>query len=132
MRLQASASRDDELGRWSIGAEYRSAARTTGAGWSAVALHDGRLALLVTEAQSHGIAAALATAALTGAFAAAVIGHGITLDDLLASLRASADGVVRGGEPVAAFIAIIDGTAGTSRARLRGPSRRPPDGADAR
>jgi hypothetical protein len=68
---------------------------------------------MVTEAQAHGVPAALATAALTGAFAAAVIGHGITLDDLLGSLRASADGVVRGGEPVAAFVAILDGAAGT-------------------
>ena len=113
MRLQTAASRDDELGRWSVVAAYRSAARTTGAGWSASLLEDGRLAVLVTEAQAHGVPAALATAALTGAFAAAVLGHGITLDELLASLRASADGVVRGGEPVAAFVAILDGMAGT-------------------
>ena len=71
LRLQASASRDAELGRWAVAAEYRTAARTTGAGWSATELEDGRLALLVTEAQAHGVAAALATAALTGAFAAA-------------------------------------------------------------
>ena len=51
--------------------EYRTAPRTTGAGWSAIELADGRLALLATEAQAHGVAAALATAALTGAFAAA-------------------------------------------------------------
>ncbi len=113
MRLQTAASRDDELGRWAVVAAYRSAARTTGAGWSASLLDDGRLAVLVTEAQAHGVPAALATAALTGAFAASVIGHGITLDDVLASLRASADGVVRGGEPVAAFVAILDGAAGT-------------------
>lgn len=113
MRLQTAASRDDELGRWSVAAAYRSAARTTGAGWSASLLDDGRLAVMVTEAQAHGVPAALATAALTGAFAAAVIGRGITLDDLLGSLRASADGVVRGGEPVAAFVAILDGVAGT-------------------
>jgi GAF domain-containing protein len=113
MRLQTAASRDDELGRWSVVAAYRSAARTTGAGWSASLLDDGRLAVMVTEAQAHGIPAALATAALTGAFAAAVIGNGITLNDLLASLRASADGVVRGGEPVAAFVAILDGATGT-------------------
>jgi hypothetical protein len=112
MRLQATR-RDDELGRWSIGAEYRSAARTTGAGWSAVALADGRLALLVTEAQAHGIAAALATAALTGAFTALTAGNATpTLDSLIADLRASAEGVVRGGEPVAAFIALVDGDAG--------------------
>jgi GAF domain-containing protein len=109
MRLQASASRDDELGRWAVGAEYHSSARTTGAGWSASLLADGRLAVLVTEAQAHGVAAALATAALTGAFAAATTtSKRIGLDDLLASLRASAEGVVRGGEPVAAFVAILD------------------------
>ena len=57
-------------------------ARTTGAGWSAIELPDGRLALLVTEAQAHGVAAALATAALTGAFAAATAGTApVTLDD---------------------------------------------------
>ncbi len=109
MRLQASASRDDELGRWSVAAEYRAAPRTTGAGWSATLLADGRLALMVTEAQADGVPAALATAALTGAFAAATTGSApIQLDDLLASLRASAEGVMRGGEPIAAFIAILD------------------------
>jgi hypothetical protein len=115
MRLQAAASRDDELGRWAVAAEYRTAPRTTGAGWSATLLADGRLAVMVTEAQAHGVAAALATAALTGAFAAAttVEDASITLDDLLDSLRASAEGVVRGGEPVAAFLAIIDGEART-------------------
>lgn len=119
MRLQASASRNDELGRWAVTAEYRSAPRTTGAGWTATLLPDGRLALLVTEAQAHGVAAALATAALTGAFAAATstppAGDSarppVQLDDLLTSLRASAEGVVRGGEPVGAFIAIVDGDA---------------------
>jgi hypothetical protein len=115
MRLQASASRDDELGRWAVAAEYRTAARTTGAGWSASLLPDGRLAVLVTEAQAHGVAAALATAALTGAFAAAtqpsVHAAKLELDDLLVSLRASVEGVVRGGEPVGAFVAILDGEA---------------------
>ncbi|MFN0246112.1 MAG: SpoIIE family protein phosphatase [Kofleriaceae bacterium] len=110
LRLQASASRDDELGRWTVAVEYRTAARTTGAGWSATLLHDGRLAILVTEAQAHGVAAALATAALTGAFAAATVGSKpLELDGLLTSLRASAEGVMRGGEPVAAFIALVDG-----------------------
>lgn len=111
MRLQAAASRDDELGRWAVAAEYRTAVRTTGAGWSATLLGDGRLAVMVTEAQAHGVAAALATAALTGAFAAATTAATtrLELDDLLTSLRASAEGVVRGGEPVAAFVAILDG-----------------------
>src|SRR5688500_13706259 len=97
MRLQAAASRIDELGRWAVTAEYRSAARTTGAGWSASLLEDGRLAVMVTEAQAHGVAAALATAALTGAFAAATSTRApLTLEDLLASLNASAEGVMRG------------------------------------
>jgi hypothetical protein len=113
MRLQASASRDDELGRWAVAAEYRTAARTTGAGWSASLLPDGRLAVLVTEAQAHGVAAAIATAALTGAFAAATApakgSTALTLEDLLTLLRASVEGVVRGGEPVGAFVAILDG-----------------------
>lgn len=110
VRLQASASRDDELGRWTVAAEYRSAPRTTGAGWSATLLADGRLAVLVTEAQAHGVAAALATAALTGAFAAATTGaRSLSLDELLTSMRASAEGVMRGGEPIAAFLALIDG-----------------------
>jgi hypothetical protein len=109
MRLQASASRDDELGRWTVAAEYKTAPRTTGAGWSATLLPDGRLAVMVTEAQAHGIAAALATAALTGAFAAATSGSGkLELDDLVASLRASTQGVMRKGEPIAAFLALLD------------------------
>jgi hypothetical protein len=112
MRLHASASRDDELGRWAVAAEYRTAPRTTGAGWSASLLADGRLAVLVTEAQAHGVAAALATAALTGAFAASTSGAApVDLDALLASMGASSEGVVRGGEPVAAFLAIVDADA---------------------
>ncbi|MDB4955649.1 MAG: protein serine/threonine phosphatase [Myxococcales bacterium] len=112
LRLQASASRDAELGNWAVAAEYRTAPKTTGAGWSATELADGRLAVLVTEAQAHGVAAALATAALTGAFAAATIGD-VTLDELLVALQASADGVMRGGEPVAAFLAVLDAKART-------------------
>jgi hypothetical protein len=126
LRQQAASSRDAELGKWAVTAEYRSAPRTTGAGWSAVELADGRLALLATEAQAHGVAAALATAALTGAFAAATRGD-VTLADILASMQASADGVMRGGEPVAAFIAIVDSDsvewacAGHPGAHLVGP-----------
>ncbi|HEY5946059.1 MAG TPA: SpoIIE family protein phosphatase, partial [Kofleriaceae bacterium] len=72
-------------------------------------LADGRLALLVTEAQAHGVAAALATAALTGAFAAATAGSAqVSLDEVLRTMRASSEGVLRGGEPVAAFLAIVD------------------------
>jgi GAF domain-containing protein len=107
LRQQASASRDAELGHWIVTGEYRSAPRTTGAGWSAIEIADGKLALLVTEAQAHGVAAALATAALTGAFAAASTASA-TLDELLRDMHATADGVMRGGEPVAAFLAILD------------------------
>lgn len=114
LRLQASASREAELGRWAVAGEYRTAPRSTGAGWSAVELADGRLALLVTEAQAHGVAAALATAALTGAFAAATSGsERVMLEDLLSSMRASSEGLLRGGEPVAAFLAILDAQAHT-------------------
>jgi len=107
LRLQASASRDAELGHWAVAGEYRSAPRTTGAGWSAIELADGRLALLVTEAQAHGVAAALATAALTGGFSAAAA-TARSLEDIVGALHASADGVMRGGEPVAAFLALLD------------------------
>ncbi|MCX5744916.1 MAG: SpoIIE family protein phosphatase [Proteobacteria bacterium] len=117
MRLQASRSvaSGDDLGRWAVSAEYRSATRTTSASWSSALLPDGRLALIVTEAQAHGVPAALATAALTGAFAAAtsVTAGALDLDALLASLHASSEGVVRGGEPVAAFIALLDHATGT-------------------
>lgn len=112
LRLQASASREANLGRWSVAAEYRQAARTTGAGWSTLELPDGRLALLVTEAQAQGVAAALATAALTGAFAAATAGTApVTLDRLISTMRASSEGVLRSGQPVAAFLAILDAQA---------------------
>lgn len=109
MRLQAVASRDDELGRWTVAAEYRSAPRTTGAGWAAALLADGRLALMVTETQADGVPAALATAALTGAFHAATIGESpVELEDLLKSLEATDEGIVRGGEAIRAFVAILD------------------------
>jgi hypothetical protein len=109
VRVQAAASRDAELGGWSVIAEYRAAPRTTGAGWSATELADGRLAVIVFEARTHGVASALSTAALTGAFAAATSGGAtehIDLDELVRALHASSEGVVRGGEPVAAFLAI--------------------------
>jgi hypothetical protein len=68
--------------------------------------------VLATEAQAHGVAAALATAAITGAFAAATAGKDrVTLDDLLRTMRASSEGVLRGGEPVAAFLAVLDNDA---------------------
>lgn len=109
MRLQASASRDATLGRWIVAAEYRSAAHTTGSGWSTALLADGRLAVLVTDAQTRGVAAALATAAVTGAFAAATSTTSVlSLESLLGSLRSSAEGVVRGGEPVTAFLSMLD------------------------
>ena len=71
--------------------------------------------MLVTEAQAPGVAAALATAALTGAFAAATVPGGTPLafDELLATMRASSEGVTRGGQPVAAFLAILDATTAT-------------------
>jgi hypothetical protein len=65
--------------------------------------------LLVTEAQAQGVAAALATAALTGAFAAATSGSGpVTRDGLIQTMRASSEGVLRSGQPVSAFLAILD------------------------
>ena len=73
-----------------------------------------RLLHLVTEARGHGVPAALATSALTGAFAAATSNaRELRLDALLASLRANDDGVTRGGERVAAFVALLDAEAQT-------------------
>ena len=112
MRRQASARHDDELGTWLVAAAYRSAPRTTGAAWSANLAGDGRLAILVTEGQAHGVAAALATAALTGAFVAATT-TAPGIDELLGALRTSAEDVLRGGEPVGAFVAILDAGART-------------------
>ncbi len=83
MRLQAAASRDDELGRWTVAAEYRAATKTTGAGWSAALLADGRLALM----KADGVAAAATTGSAP-----------VELDDLLASRK----GVMRGSEPISA------------------------------
>jgi len=113
MRRQASARHDDELGPWLVAAAYRSAPRTTGAAWSANLTGDGRLAILVTEGQAHGVAAALATAALTGAFVAATGDSAPTLPELIGALRASAEDVLRGGEPIAAFVALLDAGART-------------------
>ena len=114
MRLQLAASRDDELGAWTVAAAYRTARRTSGAGWTTTLLPDGRLALLVTEARAHGVPAALATSALTGSFAAATTNaRGLRLEALLADLRANDDGVTRGGERVAAFVALLDAEAQT-------------------
>ncbi|MEO8554613.1 MAG: hypothetical protein ABI678_31770, partial [Kofleriaceae bacterium] len=106
LRLRAQASRDAELGPWTVAAEYRAGARSSGAGWSTCELGEGRLALLVVEGRTHGVAAALATAALTGAFAAATTTP-VTLAELAATLRASAVVI---DEPVAAFVAILAAT----------------------
>jgi hypothetical protein len=107
MRLSASRPTDDAVGRWAVTAAYRSrpAGARGGASWSSALLPDGRLAVLVVEAFGPGLVAAVGTAALTGAFAAASL-DAITLDALLATLRATADDVIR--EPVAAFVAILD------------------------
>lgn len=113
MRRQASARHDDELGPWLVAAEYRSAPRTTGAAWCASLAGDGRLAILMTEGRAHGVPAALATAALTGAFVAATTTGSPTIAELIAALRASAEGVLGGGEPIAAFVAILDAEART-------------------
>jgi hypothetical protein len=59
------------------------------------------------------VPAALATAALIGAFAAATVGvAAVELDDLVAALRGSV-AVGRGAEPIAAFVALLDHAAGT-------------------
>ncbi len=109
MRRHAGRSVVDDGGPWRVLVEYRPAPRSAGAGWASRRLPDGRLAVLVTEAPHPGVAAALATAALTGAFVAATSGsRPIELGDLVESLRASADGVVRAGAPLFAFIAIVD------------------------
>jgi len=113
MRRQASARHDDELGRWLVAAEYRTGARTTGAAWCANLAGDDRLAILVTEGQAHGVAAALATAALTGAFVAATTSASPDIAQLIAVLRASAEDVLHRGESIAAFLAIADARAQT-------------------
>ncbi len=120
MRRQgAQGTGDAELGAWSVAAAYRSAARTTGAAWSA-SLVGGRLAVLVTEGQAHGVVAALATAALTGAFTAATTllatehdarSPGALVDELLATLQISAARVR--GAPIAALVAVLDAEAQT-------------------
>jgi len=66
----------------------------------------------VTETKADGVPAALATAALTGAFHAATTGEqAIELDDLLISLEATDEGIMRGGEAIRAFIAVLDADA---------------------
>lgn len=124
MRRQASVRDSDELGPWIVAAAYRSAARTTGAAWSASLVGD-RLAILVTEGQAHGVVAALATATLTGAFTAATATGVSSLEELVSTLRSSAAQI---GEPIAAFIAIVDdaqiewASAGHAGARIAIPN----------
>jgi hypothetical protein len=93
-----------------VDGEVRAAARTTGAGWAAIELADGRLALLVTEAQVHGVAAALATAALIGAFAAATTSP-VEIDELAAAIQAASARVTRSDERLATFLAMLDARA---------------------
>jgi GAF domain-containing protein len=107
LHVQADRAR---LLRWSVAVE-RHGARATDAGWSAIELADGRLALIVVEAQSeeHGVAAALAIAAVVGAFAAALVSDSPpTLDVILAAIQANDASAVRGGVPLAAFVALLD------------------------
>ncbi len=101
--MQRTARPDGALGPWAIEAD-------AGAAWSASLLAGARVALLVTQAELGGVAAALATAALTGAFAAMTPDGpaGPTLAELASALAASADTVRRGGEPIAALVAILE------------------------
>jgi hypothetical protein len=94
LRISAAGSRADELGSWVLAAEYRSAASRARAAWSSALLPDGRLALLVTEAESPGVAPALAMALITGAFVAAAQSSS-SLDELVRSVRSVIDGARR-------------------------------------
>jgi hypothetical protein len=85
LRRHTNANRDADFERWTVAAEYRNVP-PAGAGWSAVELADGRLAVLVTEAQTHGVASALATSAVAGAFAAATTDPAVTLAALVRAL----------------------------------------------
>lgn len=123
MHAQSSSARRGDgalvAGRFAIAAEYRSAPRTTGAAWSSAVLADGRLAILVLEAQARGVAAALSTAALTGAFAAATTpardsaerARQLDAAGLLARVRTSAEAFLEGNAPIAAFVVVVDATA---------------------
>ena len=109
LRLHAQAD-SDRIKRWSVAVE-RHGARALRAGWSAIETGDGRLALLVIEASAEtpNISAALALAAATGAFAAALAGRAtITLTELVAALRTSGEGIAHGGVTLAAFVAFFD------------------------
>jgi hypothetical protein len=109
LRLHAQAD-TERIERWSVAVE-RHGARALRAAWSAIETGDGRLALLVVEAgaDTPSIASALALAAATGAFAAALAGRpAISIAELLAALRAGDDGIVHGGVSLAAFVAFLD------------------------
>ncbi len=107
--MSASRQGDDVLGRWRSRRRTRRGAPGArgGASWTASLMPDGRLAVLIVEAHGPGLVAAIGTSALTGAFAAAAL-DAASLDALLATLRATADDVIR--EPVAAFVALLDDT----------------------
>ena len=98
---------------------------------------DGRLALLVTEAQAHGVAGGArdrrADRRVRGGDRPAPRASRSTI--CCARMRASSEGVLRGGEPVAAFLAILDAQAQTIDVGVRRSSRRVrdrPDGGDRR
>lgn len=101
---------DDERGPWRLAIEHRASASPGGVGWSWAPLPDGKVAVMIAEAESQGVAGALVIAALQGAFAARSREASCGADELLAALRTTVSSNGR-----RALVLVLDSQARTMR-----------------
>jgi hypothetical protein len=99
---------DDERGPWRLAIEHRPSASPGGAGWSWAPLPDGRVAAMIAEAESQGVAGALVIAALQGAFAARSRESSCDAAELLAALGGTVSTIGR-----RALVLVLDSQART-------------------
>jgi Stage II sporulation protein E (SpoIIE) len=86
---------DDERGPWRLAIEHRSSPHPGGVGWSWAPLADGKVAVMIAEAEPRGVAGALVIAALQGAFAARSREASCGAAELLAALRETVETIGR-------------------------------------
>ena len=99
---------DDDTGSWQLAIHHQPSAHPGGDGWSWALLGPSRIAVMVVEAETAGVAGALVVAALQGAFAARSRDPACTAADLLEALGDTAPGSRR-----KALVVVLDGEART-------------------
>ena len=114
---QSAERRRAEIAGWEFTASYRSVARVAVNVWAWEALPAGRAALLMADVAGRGVAAALLSSALSGAFSAAVATatRSTSSLDLISTLDEAMSGIAAQGTHTPAFVAVFQTTDGTAQ-----------------